>query len=333
VLMHIIADSYSTEHATRDTATEQIITIKGWRASRFDWPDSAKTHGRGNERYLLLHTVKKPTGDDDWGTKDSLSPTAGKAAEAIKDLLLAIYAAHEAPASADALIGAYFEQHFSPYASTHAGGIYTFPNDPGKAIPYTYDYEYQDNSIRKNTLFEYDRYPQWVPMATVQTGLFNNQFIRSYGIEMSYFYSPGAADRPLAFFRQLPYGFGLGLSKLVIPKDHRAFESSLRARLFFTTLIGLPAIGAFVDLHAGAAAFPFVASTHLSALYGADLVWNLGGDFYLHQRATKTFRLALGYEHDNTDQFYKGTFRVKLGLNTWHGRRGICGEGGKLLKE
>ena len=95
VVMHIIADSYSSEHTKRSENME-IVTIKGWQLARVSWPDDAKVDDNGDGTLRLLHHAKEKLalGDRNWrkGNRawneyptDSLSELATQAAIAIKD--------------------------------------------------------------------------------------------------------------------------------------------------------------------------------------------------------------------------------------------------------
>ncbi|MES2432063.1 MAG: hypothetical protein V4556_14100 [Bacteroidota bacterium] len=325
VLMHIISDSYSEEHTIRDSATMDLITIKGWKPSRLWWPAVAKQKEEGKESLLLLHKgFFAAKGDSDWkGDKEGLSPLAMQAAIAIKDMLLLLYNANGKSSQADALIRIFFEYHYRPFQAVATSTEFILPGSAGK-IPYSFLKEYGNDSSRNDILFQYDRYPRLVYMFTTQMGFSHKQFFNGYGLEMSTYRSPGAADNSRALFTLLPLGIGGSLSKMIIKDDNRSYFSSVRLKGFTGALIALPLINASLNPYGGVAAFPFSNTTSLSALYGVDITWNFANNWGRSGRNTKTFRLSLGYEHDNWGQSFLHTYKIKVGFNTWQGRRTTC---------
>lgn len=324
VLMHIIADSYSTEHTNRDVDSFQLITIKGWSPSRLWWPAIAKQREPGKKTMLLLHRgFFNAKGDGEWkGNDNGLSPLAMEAAKAIRDMLLLLYHANGKPLQADALIRNFFDQYYHPHGVTVTDTSFIFPAGAG-TVRYTYSREFTNDSIRKNMLFQYDRYPRLMYMATMQTGFFD-KFIKAYGIEISTYKSPGAADKSRAAFTLLPLGIGGALTKMIIPEDKRNYFSSVRTKAFGGVLIALPLINSSLNPYGGIAIFPFSTTTAFSALYGADITFTMLKDFGSKKRNTKTFRISAGYEHDNWGQSSIHTFKIKLGFSTWQGRKTTC---------
>ena len=99
VLMHALADSYSHEHTSRDPATQQLLTVKGWRLARFAWPAAARAleppyPGTQTATMAMVHRVSHAGADRNWAQADgSLSPDAEAAAGTLADLLLTTHAA------------------------------------------------------------------------------------------------------------------------------------------------------------------------------------------------------------------------------------------------
>lgn len=328
VLIHIVADSYSSEHTARDSATAQLITIKGWQLSRLCWPASAKSKTDDKGTLSLLHSVKG-RGDHQWydSTTKQLTPLADSAAYAIRDLLITLYLAKKSPEKADVLIREYFEKHFRPLTGTMTGSEFVFSNT-SKVIPYTYDNDYISN--KSSVTFDYDRFPGFSVMITTFSALSRKQFIKGYGVEFAKYVTPKAADNPKSIFQRIPYGFGGSLSRFVDQGSTKSFGSLLRLKGFYTPSFALPLINASLEPHVGMAAFPFSNSAHLSFVWGGDLVWSIGDDWVLpYFHAPKTLRLAIGYEYDNAGPVMKSMVKLKIGYNTWHGRVVKCGRKGQ----
>ena len=98
--MHIIAGSYSSEHAHREITSGNIVTLKGWRFTGLCWPKDAKAKELDGKSLRLLHnTLFKSVGDEDWkkNGSDSLNFLAHSAANAIKDLLDITYITKTTP--------------------------------------------------------------------------------------------------------------------------------------------------------------------------------------------------------------------------------------------
>jgi hypothetical protein len=149
VLMHAVADSYSHEHTTRDPATQQLLTVKGWRLARFGWPAAARVleppyPGSHTATMAMLHRVRHAEADRNWALADgSLSPDAEAAAVAMADLLLTTYAAmqlHGKPPTdaTDSLFAGFVQRHSQPLGSAVVGNKFVYPPALGGGIQYLF---------------------------------------------------------------------------------------------------------------------------------------------------------------------------------------------------
>lgn len=318
VLMHIIADSYSAEYASRDIITGNLITVKGWRLSRLAWPADAKQAEKGKETLRLLHNSFKTPGDHEWGDTINLSPMAKKAAESIRDMLITLYMAVQPGGDADKVVSNFIEQHFRPLGSKMNGANFVFPGTT-VSIPSSYYNQYEKRP--KNTTFKYDRFPQHAWMLSLQPALSNHPFMMAYGIEYSKFITPHAADDKGAFVKRIPVGFGTSLSAIAGMPDLNHFTATLRATGFVSCSFALPLVSANLEPYAGVGMYPFSKTVYTSFAGGADLVWNIGSDWFLPwSKANRSTRLSLGYAFDRWSPLTKHSFKLKFGFNTWHGR-------------
>lgn len=321
VLMHIVADSYSTEHSSRDSVTMQLFTIKGWKISRLGWPKIATSKEPGRETLLLLHRGKPAFGDREWfyvNGNDTLLTASGKnAAKAMCELLVLTYEASKQPAKADALVCHYFEQYFQPYQSTISNKTFVFAGT-SKKVRYNFGDNYEAD--KKVVILHYDRSPFYSVMFTVQSGFSKQNLFNTYGAEIERFISPRAADKALALVRRTPVGYGFGVVYINNHPPGATFVSALRLKSFVSFSFALPLINASFDPHGGLSVYPAASSTHFSPHAGVDLVWNPGKDWYFITSHPRTLRLTLGYEYDPWNVFLQNSIKVKIGYNTWHGR-------------
>ena len=321
VLMHIVADSYSTEHTARDSATAQLRTIKGWKISRLSWPRIATSKEPGKETLLLLHNGKPAPGDHEWfymNGNDTLLTAAGRnAARAMCELLVITYEASKQPASADALICKYFEQHFQPYQSSISNKTFNF-GGTSKNVRYNFADRYEAD--KKAVIFHYDRSPFYSLMFTVQSGFSKQNLFNTFGAEIEKYISPRAADKAFAIISRTPVGYGFGVVYINNHPPGATFAAALRLKGFVSFSFALPLINASLDPHGGVSVYPAASSTHFSPHAGVDLVWNPGNDWFFINSHARTLRLTLGYEYDPWNVFLQNSIKIKIGYNTWHSR-------------
>lgn len=320
VLMHIIADSYSTEHTTRDSASTQLRTIKGWIISRFGWPKLARSKEPGKETLLMLHRKKAP-GDHQWfsmnGADTVLTIEGMNAAKAMSELLRITYEAGIDTANADKLICGFIEQNFRPAQSTIDNKSFSFDNTSAK-VHYDFGKNYQAD--KKKVILHYDRFPYYSLMFTLQSGFNTSTIGNNVGIEYERFISPRAADRSFSLLRRTPVGYGFGMIYNNFHEPHSTFASGLRFKGFMSMSWALPLINGNLSPHAGLSVYPAATNTRFSGIGGIDLVWNLGSDFYLVNGHPRTIRFSLGYEYDPWNVFLTNSIKLKFGYNTWRGR-------------
>lgn len=321
VLMHIVADSYSTEHTSRDSATTQLRTIKGWKISRLGWPKIATSKEPGKETLLLLHHGKPAPGDREWfylnGNDTVLTAAGMNAAKAMCELLVITYEASRQPASSDALVCHYFEQYFQPYQSSISNKTFVFAGTP-KNVHYNFGDHYEAN--KKAVILHYDRFPFYSLMLTAQSGFSKQNLFNTFGAEIERYISPRAADKAFALIRRTPVGYGFGVVYINNHPPGATFASALRFKGFVSFSFALPLINASLDPHGGISVYPAASSTRFSPHAGLDLVWNPGKDWYFINSHPRTLRLTLGYEYDPWNVFLQNSIKLKIGYNTWHGR-------------
>jgi hypothetical protein len=320
VLMHIVADSYSTEHTSRDSGSAELRTVKGWIISRLFWPKIARSKEPGKETLLLLHRKKGP-GDHQWfemnGQDTVLTEAGSNAAKAMCELLRVTYEAANDTVNTDKFICNYIEQQFRPAQTTINDHSFTFSNTEQK-IMYNFGDHYQDN--KKQVILHYDRFPYYALMFTMQSGFSELNAVNTFGIEYERFVTPRSADRSFSLIRRTPFGYGLGIMYHNYHEPNSTFASALRFKSFMSASFALPMIGASFDPHAGLSFFPAATATRFSGIVGVDLVWNPGNDFYLVNGHPRTIRFSLGYEYDPWNIFLTHSIKVKIGYNTWRGR-------------
>ena len=321
VLMHIVADSYSTEHTSRDSASTQMLTIKGWKLSRFGWPRLARSMEPHKNTLLLLHHGRYAPGDHEWcivNDKDTVLTAAGSnAAKAMCALLVAVYEANKDSTKADLLVCRFIEQYFRPYQSNVSERSFTFENI-SKKIKYNFGDHYEAD--KKSVILHYDRFPFYSFMFTAQTGFTKETLFKTFGAEIERYSSPRAADKSFALIRRTPIGYGFGVVYYSDRNLGSTVLSGLRFKTFISVSFALPLINASLDPHGGLGFYPAATATRFSPIAGFDLVWNPFKDFYFINAHPRTVRLALGYEYDPFNIFLANSIKLKLGYNTWHGR-------------
>lgn len=321
VLMHAITDSYSREHTIRESKSFRLETIKSWELSRLCWPNSTKINDKtlveSAQTKLFLHTTKGEA-DYEWQDENgNLTPEAKEAINAIKDLLVYIYVALENKDDIDKIAINYMEKYFMPVNAVLNNGFIEF-NEDNTSIPLSYKKGYND---RYNTnVMKMDRYPQFSHMFSIQEGVNDNDNY-SFGYEIAYHITPTAAFSSSSLLRRIPYGFALSLNEnTTILKDAGFFESiqlkgTLKASIYlpFNNLVMEPKLGYGVT--------PFYEASNNSGLVtGVDFVLNFGSDFTLFNKTTRTMRLSIGYEYDNSGLHSYNSIIFKIGLNGWQGR-------------
>jgi len=321
VLMHIVADSYSTEHTSRDSVSTQLHTIKGWKISRLGWPKIATSKEPGKETLLLLHRGKPAFGDREWfylnGNDTVLSAAGMNAAKAMCELLVITYKASKQPASADALVCEYFEHYFQPYQSSISNKTFNFAGT-SKNVRYNFGDHYEAD--KKSVILHYDRFPRFAVMFTVQSGFSKQELFNTFGAEIERFVSPRAADQAFALIHRTPIGYGFGVVYINNHPPGATFASALRLKGFLSFSFALPLINASLDPHGGVSVYPAASATHFSPHAGFDLVWNIGSDWYVVNGHPRTLRFTLGYEYDPWNTLLTNSIKLKLGYNTWHSK-------------
>ena len=316
VLIHVVEDSYSPEHTTRDSVTGDLVTIKGWNLSSLFWPPGAKYREPRKHLMRLLHNSRHPDGDASWkGDKPGgLSPQATLAAHAVADLLKTLYETCNAANSDDQFIASYFATYFRPFGSELQAAIFTFP---GTADQITFDFSVLFNTKSgNNTAFAYDRFPKYVLMGTGTTS-FSKQVTGAYGISFEQFVTPGAADNLHSMLLRMPYAFGGSLT--AINNSSATFKNNLNIKGFAKTVLSLPLLPTDLEPFFGAGLFPLAGSRHFGALYGIDGAFNLGNDWGI-DKITTSLRIAIGFEHDFSGIPAKNSLTLKIGINSWQGR-------------
>ena len=352
VLMHAVADSYSHEHTSRDPATQQLLTVKGWRLARFAWPKAARAleppyPGTQTTTMAMLHRVSRAEADRNWALADgSLSPDAEAAALALADLLLTTYVAmqlHVKPPTnaTDSLFAGFVQRHFQPLGSAVAGNQFVYPLALGNGrIQYLFRQEYNNQFKPKSRAlskqkyrdskldtFTFDRFPLRTWYVVAQAGGQKGPGDRGLGAELNWHWTPGGADEKGVILRRIPLGFAVTATEM--PRFHRVLtadtgepvtlSSALQIEVLFApTLLTIPMVNAALQGRVGLGALPFAGQRRWSVVSGADVAWNVGPDFGTHY--SHSARLALGYEYDTSGLPAFHTLSVKLGFNSWQGR-------------
>jgi len=316
VLIHVVEDSYSPEHTTRDEQSGELVTIKGWNLSRLFWPAAAKAREPGSHLMRLLHNSSHPAGDASWAGNEQggLSPQASQAAHAVAALLVTLWEACNKPESTDQFIDAYFAKYFQAIGSTVQGSVFTFANSPD-TINFDFSSLFKSNTSKYAT-FGYDRFPKQVLLATTSTS-FSRHPLGSYGLNYEYFVTPGAADNKHSVFSRMPYAIGGAVTE--INQGKNSFSNNIIIKAYTKTVISIPLLPTDLEPYAGAGLMPFSGAKHFNAVYGVDGAINLGNDWGIGNTTT-TVRLIIGFEHDFSGIPAKNSVTLKIGFNTWQGR-------------
>ena len=352
VLMHAVADSYSHEHTSRDPATQQLLTVKGWRLARFAWPKAALAPepvypDSHTVTLAMVHRGNRAVADRDWGVASGpLAPNAEAAAGALADLLLTTYEAMKRNGrpptdETDSLFAGFVQRHFQPLGSAAVGNKFVFPASlGGGSIQYLFRQEY-NNQFRskphneskqkyrdsKLDTFTFDRFPLRIWYAVAQAGSERGPGDRGLGAELSWHWTPGGADERGVILRRIPLGFALSATEL--PRSNRVLTAdtgqpvtlaqALQVEVLFApNLLSIPMVNATLQARVGLGALPFASNQRWAVVSGADLAWNLGPDFGTHY--SHTLRLALGYAYDTSALPAYHTLSFKVGFNSWQGR-------------
>jgi hypothetical protein len=317
VLIHLIEDSYSVEHTTRDANGKELLTVKGWELSQGSWPAAATTsNADGSMR--LLHRGKHAVGDDDWaGPQPSgLSPLALVAAKNVAGLLFMLYVSANNQAGQDTNIANYFKTYYKPAGGIESGTVYTF-NGNQDSIRFDYSGEYERHP--GYVTFAYDRSARMTLMAIGSTGFKSAHPISAYGLEWQWFFiSPRAADSKYAALQRLPLGLGLALNA-VSRSGNYSYTDNLLAKGFLKTTASLPWLGLNIEPFAGVSTFAFNSFQRSNAIVGVDFSSNVGKDWGI-AGATIATRFSFGYEADFSGYPATHNLTLKLGFNTFNGR-------------
>ena len=352
VLMHAVADSYSHEHTSRDPATQQLLTVKGWRLARFAWPRAARAPEppyptSHTSTLAMLHRVYRAEADREWLLANGqLAPDAEAAAVALADLLLITYAAMQQSGrpptdETDALFAGFVRRHFQPLGSTVVGNRFVYPAAlGGGTIQYLFRQEYNNqfkprprNETKqkyrdtKLDTFTFDRFPLRTWYVVAQAGGQRGPGDRGLGAELNWHWTPGGADERGVLLRRIPLGFAL--AAIEMPRTHRVLtadtgrpvslaEALQLEALLAPNLLTIPMVNATLQARVGLSALPFAAERRWGVVSGADLAWNIGSDF--GTRYSHTIRLALGYQYATSALPAYHTLSVKMGFNSWQGR-------------
>jgi hypothetical protein len=316
VLMHAITDSYSREHTIRDNDTFELINIKSWQLSRLFWPDEAKVlepkeYG-GVDTMVFLHSIEGKA-DEVWSYNDGeLRPEALAASKALKELLVTIYKAMNAPDDVDHLVVDYIARHFQPKSAVVREDQFIFPDGVGEPLKLSYDAGYANNY----NVLKLDRYPLFSHMLYYQNGL-DSTDSGSFGYEIGYHITPRAAFSSTFFFQRLPYGFTLAINENTNVLDDTNLLESIQLKAMGKISIYIPLRNLVFEPRIGYGMTPFNENDLNSGfLSGFDVAFNLGRDN--NRRRTKRF--ALGYEFDSSGLRGYHSLLLKIGFNNWQGR-------------
>jgi hypothetical protein len=317
VLIHLIEDSYSVEHTTRDANGNELLTVKGWELSHGNWPVAA-TAPNTDGSMRLLHRGKGAVGDDDWkGPQPSgLSPLAHTAAKNVADFLLMLYLSANDQEHQDEYIANYFKNYFKPAGGIENGKVFTF-NNYVDTIPFNYAGEYEKNP--GYVTFAYDRSARMTLMAIGSTGFKSAHPLSAYGLEWQWFFvSPRAADSKYAALKRLPLGIGLALNA-VSRSGSYSYTDNLLAKGFLKTTLSFPWFGLNLEPFAGVSTFPVNNFQRSNAILGFDFSSNIGTDWGIGGATTAT-RFSFGYEADFSGYPATHNLTLKFGFNTFVGR-------------
>lgn len=317
VLMHLVADSYSSEHVTRAEETEEIITVKGWQLSRFGWPAEAKEI-LPDSTLALLHKKCDAKGDASWNVGNDickLSKIGMRAATALKDLLVMVFNSMQPGADREQLYNEFIQIHFRPKGSKAAGVNFIFSS--GKQIQYNYETEFKTKE--KDLIYRVDGNPKYSLMAILETGEPKNT-LGAYGLEFGVYITPTEADNSHALTKQIPVSFGASVTELPQLAKNSTFLKALKVQGFASASLYLPIVPFSLEPRIGLAALPFNSKTYFSVPLGAEFVLNICDGISFDGYRT-IFRVALGYEHDFADAMpARNSFYLKMGFCTWQAR-------------
>jgi hypothetical protein len=357
VLMHVVADSYSAEHATRVVPTYHLTAVKGWRLSRFGWPAAAKdTTGRACTGHTLamLHRVTQAKADKCWADPTNpsrLKPNAEEAAVALSELLVTLYKAQLVQQSVlssamqntqlDELWRKYTARFFSPEGSEQTSTAFVYAavgNDGRQVIPFSFRqrYDYQPHApergetkqdVQQRTLnsFTFDRFPMNTWYIAYQYGY--SQDKSAWGVELNHHWTPAGADERGVLFRRIPWGYALTatLQPAYARRTHDNVGHSLQLGrsiqlegLFAPNIVVLPMLNATLQGRVGVGVLPLAPEQKWATISGASLAWNIGHDFGRHY--VYSWRVALGYDYDTAGLPAFHNVNLKLGFNSWRGR-------------
>lgn len=317
VLIHIVEDSYSSEHSTRDAKT-RLVTIKGWQLSRLSWPSQAKAT-LPDGTMLLLHNGFDSPGDEGWkgNLPGNLSPMATAAAEAVSDLLVLFYQSAALKQVADPLIAGYFTRHFYPAYAILQNDHFAFAGQPKDDISFDYSglYEKDPDSVA----FKYDRSANITVMAVGATGFSSQQPLAAYGLQWEWFFmAPRAADKKNALLVRLPLAIGASVNEVIRP-GRQDFADNLLTKVYLKTAATLPLIGKNLEPFIGISAFPSRGVRRLNTIIGFDISNAFGKNLgFLGWTVGK--RINVGYELDFSGYPETHNLTLKMGLNTFKGR-------------
>ncbi len=312
VLIHAITDSYSREHTIRNNITNEIESIKSWEMSKIFWPKNAKIIDptyRDSSTLIFLHTIKG-TADKEWADdKGDFSKNANKAIISIKELLITLYLASKDTLNKDKVITKYLSDNFKLYGSTLSENHFIINSD---SIKISYLKEYKKYGVKN-----FDRYPQLSHMISYKS----NFILNSFGYEFGYRITPTSASGSKTLLKRLPYGFLFSVHENFNNVDNSKFLETTQFQFAMNTALYLPYNNLSLEPKIGYSATPFFNQSFYSGIVlGADISFNIGPDFTFINNASRTMRIAIGYEYNSSKIQANHNFTLKFGFNTWQGR-------------
>ncbi|MDO7847981.1 hypothetical protein Q5H92_16570 [Hymenobacter sp. M29] len=358
VLMHVVGDSYSPEHATRTPDLNGLVAVKGWRLSRFGWPQGAKEFEPARDNcsgrtMAMLHRVAQAKADKCWrgteGVTQALSPLANAAAIALEELLVTTYRAQlianaNAPAIDD-LWRSYAQAYFQPQGCTVQGNDFvyatgTLGDGKSETIPFVFGaaYTYTPHVPKPGqskagewaqslNAFTFDRFPMNSWYVVAASGHAFGRDAWGWGVEMNHHWTPAGADERGVFWRRIPHGYALtasaqpGYAQRHLTADGKALALGRAIQvegLYAPNVLVVPMLNATLQGRIGVGVMPLVSQPEWAVVSGASLAWNVGEDF--GRRFLYSWRLALGYDYDTSALPAYHTVSLKLGFNSWKGR-------------
>jgi len=323
VLMHVVADAYSSEHVTRD-ANNKLETVKGWRTTglvMWHSPAARATVGNTKKMHLLHRPLLADSEDKDWSNSagERLSEQGLLASEALQMLLVDAYKAHnsigpqgydsEAGTAIDAIWKEYVEKHFMPSNSqiTDDGRSIASKDTPPKFSPLRFNYRSEvELPLGHYNRLEYvfDRFPRHQLSALWRIS--NNTL--GLGLRYRFTVVPCSADGSL--IKRLPISWGgeaIYFQRTSIKEGGSIRAAAIKTNLGFSL--------AFFD------AMPI----HLYGIAGlaspvkSDINPSIFGGFGVE--LAKWHKLAIGYEYTRARIMPRNSFRLGYSFNTWHARR------------